>query len=150
MEYPEILQKTGFEIPYLAGGNFKHFHIVGTRSGGTIIAFWAIMKYLGREGFIKIVKECMDNTEYLINRINEIEGIQLAARPIMNVAGITTVNGKSVCELDTELRNRRWYLGKFLNFNLVRVVVMPHVKREHLARFCDDLEKVARLLKLTE
>ena len=51
-----ILQITGFEIPYLAGGNFKHFHIIGTRPGGTIIAFWAIFKSLGIRGFIKIIK----------------------------------------------------------------------------------------------
>ncbi|MFX1435954.1 MAG: tyrosine decarboxylase MfnA, partial [Promethearchaeota archaeon] len=39
-----ILEKMGFEIPYLAGGNFKHLQITGTRSGGTVIAFWAILK----------------------------------------------------------------------------------------------------------
>ncbi|MCK4778643.1 MAG: tyrosine decarboxylase MfnA, partial [Candidatus Lokiarchaeota archaeon] len=92
-----ILQKIGFEIPYLAGGNFKHFHIVGTRSGGTVIAFWAILKSLGFNGFVKIVKRCMDNTKYLSSQINDITGIKLVTNPVTNVVGITTESGESIC-----------------------------------------------------
>ena len=143
-----ILQKTGFEIPYLAGGNFKHFHIVGTRPGGTIIAFWAILKSLGINGFKEIVKRCMENTHYLTKRITEIDGIKLAADPIMNVVGITTENGDSICNIDEELRKMNWMLGKFTDFNLIRVVMMPHVIREHLIKFVDDLEKIVKKLKI--
>ena len=145
---PNILERTGFEIPYLAGGSFKHFHIVGTRPGGPVIAFWVILKYLGMNGFTKIVKECMDNTEYLMQRISETPGIKLAAEPVMNVVGITTENGDSICELEKSLRNKNWMLGKFLDLNLIRVVIMPHVKREHLSNFSDDLEKIVKKLKL--
>ncbi len=143
-----ILQQAGFEIPYLAGGGFKHFHIVGTRPGGTAIAFWAIMKYLGIEGYKKIVKNCMDNTEYLAKRISELNGIKLAAKPVMNVLGITTENGKSICELDEEFRKKNWMLGKFTEFNLIRVVIMPHVRKEHLDRFLEDLNKLIKKLNI--
>ena len=142
-----ILQKTGFEIPYLAGGPFKHFHIVGTRPGGPIIAFWVILKYLGINGFNEIIRKCMENTEFLRQRISEINGIKLAVDPIMNVVGITTENGDSICEIENALRNNNWMLGKFLDLNLVRVVIMPHVKREHLSNFVSDLEKIVKKLK---
>jgi tyrosine decarboxylase/aspartate 1-decarboxylase len=143
-----ILQKTGFEIPYLAGGNFKHFHMVGTRPGGPIIAFWVILKALGINGFTKMVKKCMDNTKYLVKRISEINGIKLAANPVMNVVGITTDNGESICEIDEALRNNKWMLGKFVDFNLIRIVLMPHVKRDHLSNFTSDLEKIVKKLNL--
>ncbi|MFX1287112.1 MAG: tyrosine decarboxylase MfnA [Promethearchaeota archaeon] len=145
---PSILQKTGFEIPYLAGGTFKHFHIVGTRPGAPIIAFWVILKHLGINGFNEIVKKCMDNTEYLVQRISEIRGIKLAVDPVMNVVGITTENGTSICELEKALRDNNWMLGKFIDLNLIRVVIMPHVKREHLSNFAFDLEKIVKKLKL--
>ena len=143
-----ILKKTGFEIPYLAGGNFKHFHIVGTRPGSPIIAFWAILKLLGINGFKEVVKKCMENTKLLAQRISEIYVVRLAVDPVMNVVGITTKSGKSICELEKTLRNKKWMLGKFLDFNLVRVVIMPHVKRKHLIEFCFDLEKIVKKLKL--
>ena len=102
-----LLKKTGFEIPYLAGGNFQHFHIVGTRSGSPIIAFWAIIKFLGINGFKEIVKKCMENTKFLARRISEIDGLKLAADPVMNVIGITTESGKSICEVEKTLRNSK-------------------------------------------
>jgi len=144
-----ILQKTGFEIPYLAGGNFKHFHIVGTRSGGTVIAFWVILKSLGFNGFLEIVKKCMDNTQYLTNRINEIKGVKLATNPVLNVVGITTENQESICKIDEKLRKRKWMVGKFEDLNLIRVVVMPHVQKSHLQNFTEDLEKILKKLKIS-
>ncbi|MFX1344188.1 MAG: tyrosine decarboxylase MfnA [Promethearchaeota archaeon] len=143
-----ILKKIGFEIPYLAGGNIKHLHIVGTRPGGTIIAFWAILKSLGINGFKNIVKKCMDNTNYLKKRICEIKGLKLAAVPIMNIVGITTENGKSICKIDDELRKRHWMTGKFEEFNLIRVVLMPHVHKIHLKNFLNDLEDIVKNLKM--
>jgi len=145
----QILNKTGFEIPYLAGGNFKHFHIVGTRPGGTVISFWAIMKYLGLDGFIDVVKRCMENTHFLARKVAEINGIKLAAQPKMNVVGITTENGDSICKIDEELRKKKWMLGKFEDLNLIRVVVMPHVKKEHLAFFIEDLKKISKELQIS-
>ncbi|MCK4479274.1 MAG: tyrosine decarboxylase MfnA [Candidatus Lokiarchaeota archaeon] len=144
-----ILQKIGFEIPYLAGGNFKHFHIVGTRSGGTVIAFWAILKSLGFNGFVKIVKRCMDNTKYLSSQINDITGIKLVTNPVTNVVGITTESGESICRIDEDLRKRNWMLGKFEEFNLIRVVIMPHVQKSHLQNFIEDLTKIIKKLKIT-
>jgi tyrosine decarboxylase/aspartate 1-decarboxylase len=144
----EILEKTGFEIPYLAGGNFKHFHIVGTRPGASVIAFWVILRYLGMKGFQNIVKKCMNNTQYLTQRVSEIKGIKLSVNPIMNIVGITTENGKSICDLDSKLRKKGWMLGKFEDFNLVRVVVMPHVTMEHLIKFTNALEVIAKDLNL--
>jgi tyrosine decarboxylase / aspartate 1-decarboxylase len=139
-----IIKKIGFEIPYLAGGNFKHLQFVGTRSGSNVIAFWAIMNYLGKSGFKKIISDCMENTKYLGKRIRDIDGIRLAVEPVINVLGITTNSGKSICQIDDKLRRNKWMLGKFLDFNLIRAVIMPHVKKEHLDLFCEDLEKIVK------
>ncbi len=144
-----ILNRIGFEIPYLAGENKKHFHIIGTRPGGTVIAFWAILKHLGINGFERIIKDCMENTYYLRYRITEIDGIKLATEPLMNIVGLTLENGDNISKLEEELRKRNWMLGKFINFNLIRIVLMPHIKQEHLSDFIDDLEEILRKLKIT-
>jgi tyrosine decarboxylase/aspartate 1-decarboxylase len=144
---PSIINKTGFDIPYLAGGNYKHLHFVGTRPGGQVIAFWAILKLLGINGFIKIVKKCMDNTYYLKKLLANIKGIKLATAPEMNILGITTESGKDIIEIDKKLRKRKWMLGKFVKFNLIRVVIMPHVTKTHLLNFANDLEDIVKKLK---
>lgn len=143
-----VLNKIGFEIPYLAGGNFKHFHIVGTRPGASVIAFWAILKSLGMNGYMKIVKECMENTQYLVKRISEVKGLKVVVKPVMNVVGITTQSGKNICEIDEKLRKKNWMVGKFKNFNLIRVVLMPHVTKYHLDKFIEDLEVIVKNLNV--
>ncbi|MFX0073583.1 MAG: tyrosine decarboxylase MfnA [Candidatus Hermodarchaeota archaeon] len=143
-----ILHSVGFEIPYLAGGTFKHLHLVGTRPGAQVIAFWAILKHLGLEGFTDIVRACMENTNFLSQQISDINGIKLAVKPQMNVVGITTENRESICDLDTELRKKNWMLGKFEDLNLIRIVIMPHIKRTHLVDFIRDLKVCVKKLKL--
>ena len=144
----EKLEKSFFEIPYLAGGTFKHLQFVGTRPGGPVIAFWAIMKYLGKKGFMEVIDNCMKNTKYLSSRVSEIKGIKLATKPILNIVGITTESGKSICEIEKELRKKNWMLGNFTELNLIRIVIMPHVRESHLSKFLDDLQLIVKKLKI--
>ena len=143
-----ILNKTGFDIPYLAGGSCKHLHFVGTRPGGQVIAFWATLKLLGIKGYIKIIKKCMDNTNYLVKLISKINGIKLVTTPEMNILGITTESGKNIIQIDEELRKRKWMLGRFIKLNLIRIVIMPHVSKTHLLKFANDLEDIVKRLKI--
>lgn len=143
-----ILNDTGFEIPYLAGGNIKHLHIVGTRPGGPVIAFWAIMKYLGEAGFKSVINECMDVTHYLVERISEVEGIKIVRDPVINVVGLTTKGDEDICQVDRELRKNDWMLGKFKALNLIRIVVMPHVQKDHIDQFIDDLKVTVKKIGL--
>ena len=108
-----------------------------------------IIRATSINGFKKIVTSCMENTQYLKKRINEIKGLKLATNPVINVVGITTENGESTCQIDEELRKRKWMVGKFEEFNLIRVVIMPHVQRIHLQNFIEDLEKSVKKLKIT-
>lgn len=141
-----VIEKYGYSIPYLAGGNFKHLTITGTRSGASAIAFWALMKHLGRNGFKENVKRCWDNTQYFVKRVKEIEGIELACNPVINVVGIKASSNisKSICRIDEELRKKGWALGVFRNFNLARIVCMPHIHKEHLDDLLVDLEKAVK------
>jgi len=141
-----IMKGVGYNVPYLAGGDFKHINMTGTRPGGQVIAFWAILKFLGMEGFKKVVKSCMENTFYLSKLISEIKGVKLAVQPQMNIVGITTENGNSIGKIDKELRRRGWMLGKFPALNIIRVVVMPHIQKKHLSHFSDDLTKIVKQL----
>ncbi|MBS7251667.1 MAG: tyrosine decarboxylase MfnA [Candidatus Freyarchaeota archaeon] len=133
-----------FEIPYLAGGTYAHPIILGTRSGAAVIATWATLKHLGIEGYTQIVKNCMEVTHQLEKGIQQIKNVELATKPIMNIVGITSKK-LDICQIDQELRKLRWALGKFEN--LLRIVVMPHVKPQHIQQFLTDLEQIIKKIK---
>jgi len=140
----ETLKKNHYEIPYLAGGNIRQATIVGTRSGFAAIATWAIFKCLGEQGYIKIVRRCMDLTNKLKNELKKIEGIQVINDPPqMNVLGFTS--NLNLFEIENNLRKKGWALGAFPD--LLRVVVMPHIKESHIQNFCTDLKNIIKTLK---
>jgi tyrosine decarboxylase/aspartate 1-decarboxylase len=138
-----LLQKIGYDIPYLAGGGFKHFQITGTRPGGVVLAFWALMKHMGREGFRNLVKDSMELTHYLADEVSKIKGIRLVVKPLMNVVGITPENHTTPAEkLDEKLRKKGWALGLFKSYNFLRIVLMPHIQRQHIDAFLTDLKNI--------
>ena len=138
------LKDFGVSMPYLAGGNFKHINIVGTRTGAPVIAFWAILCHYGLNFFNELVEKCMDNTKFLVDLISDIDGVTLATEPVMNIVGIKPTNGMDLSDLDKELRRKKWMIATHPEFNLIRIVVMPHVHEQHLLKFTDDLRKIVR------
>ena len=135
----EILKKNHYEIPYLAGGNIRQATIVGTRSGFAAIATWAIFKCLGESGYIKIVGKCMKLTNLLKDGLKKIDGIQVVNDPPqMNVLGFTS--NYDLLQIEKELRSRGWALGAFPN--LLRIVIMPHIKECHIENFVHDLDEI--------
>ncbi len=140
----KYILKNCFEIPYLAGGTYAHPIIIGTRPGATILATWATLKHLGIEGYTKIVKNCMEITQQLEKGIEQIQNIELATKPVINIVGITSKN-LDICQIDEELRKQNWALGKFEN--ILRIVVMPHVKKQHIQQFLKDLEQITKKIQ---
>ncbi|MHA1190943.1 MAG: tyrosine decarboxylase MfnA [Promethearchaeota archaeon] len=138
------LKNIGVSMPYLAGGNFKHINIVGTRAGAPVIAFWSILRYFGMKYFNELVEKCMRNTKLLVDLISEIDGVTLATEPEMNIVGIKPIKGKTITELDKQLRKRKWMVATHPEFNIIRIVVMPHVQEEHLRYFAKDLKEILR------
>jgi tyrosine decarboxylase/aspartate 1-decarboxylase len=138
------LEDIGVSMPYLAGGDFTHINIVGTRSGAPVIAFWSILNYFGIKGFKEIIKGCMDKTKLLVELLTEIEGVTLATEPDMNIVGIKPSKGRNLLEIDQALRKRNWMVATHPDFNIIRIVVMPHVQEHHLIQFSEDLKDILK------
>jgi tyrosine decarboxylase/aspartate 1-decarboxylase len=134
----KYLERITVEAPYLV--SMKHTTLTGTKGSGAVAGTYAVLRHLGRDGFRSVVKECMDNTEYVISRITEL-GLQPAIKPTMNVIGIKLKNPQSV---QVELAKRNWYVSKSRYPNCLRIVVMPHVTRSVIDNFLPAFESVCR------
>ncbi|MFX0099533.1 MAG: tyrosine decarboxylase MfnA [Candidatus Hodarchaeota archaeon] len=142
----EFDEKTScFDIPYLAGGSFKHYNIMGTRPGNTVLSCWGLMKLLGREGYRELVKASWENTLYFRERLKDLEKfVGVAREPVMNVIGIVSNTSVPITKIDKELRKNRWYIGLFESYDppLMRIVMMPHITRDAIDEFFVVFEKV--------
>lgn len=126
------------EVGYLAGGESPQT-MLGTRPGASAIAVWSVLKYMGTEGYQKMVKRCMKLTQRLVEEIDTIPGISCVTKPTINIIGIKSDLVDNI-ELASELRKNGWAVALFPKH--IRIVIMPHLKSTHLSWLVRDLKNI--------
>jgi len=133
-EYP--LKYLSVKSPYLTSS--KAYTLAGTRDSGAVAGAYAVMKYLGREGYRKQLSMCMENTGYLKKRLMEM-GLEPVIDPIMN---IVAVHHQDPDLVQKEMESKGYYLSRVERPSAIRFVIMPHVTREAIDNMLPVLEKV--------
>jgi glutamate/tyrosine decarboxylase-like PLP-dependent enzyme len=87
--------------------------VLSTRSGGPMAGAWAILTYLGEEGFMRIVKTVQEATQKLIDGINDIPELQVLGQPPMCMFSFKS-DVINVYQLADAMAKRGWYIqGQF-------------------------------------
>ncbi|HSJ88198.1 MAG TPA: aspartate aminotransferase family protein [Anaerolineales bacterium] len=87
--------------------------VLSSKTGGPMAGAWAILNFLGEEGYKKIVKEVQEAAQKLIDGVNAIEDLQVLGKPAMCMFSFKsdTIN---VYQLADEMSKRGWYIqGQF-------------------------------------
>jgi sphinganine-1-phosphate aldolase len=93
------------------GGLYGSPSAPGTRPGGPIAAAWAVMNYLGEEGYMRIAKTTMDTTDAVLAEIRAIPKLRLLAEPAMSVFSFTS-EAFDVYALGDAMQERGWMLDR--------------------------------------
>lgn len=134
-----------WKISYLAGGENEQSTLVGTRSGASVIAVWALLKHLGLEGYKRIVERCMRLTWKLVEEIRRVDGFDIVTEPTMNIVGLKS-EVFDIRKVAQKLRLKGWAVSLFPSH--IRIVVMPHIREKHVESFAKDLKAVAEKLEV--
>ena len=134
----QYLDRITVEAPYLI--STKHTTLTGTKGSGAVAATYAVLRHLGRDGFKKVVKDCMENTEYLLSRVTEL-GLEPAIKPVLNVIGIKMKNAEKI---QKELAKIDWFVSKGRYPECIKIVIMPHVTRLVIDEFIPVFQNVCR------
>jgi len=135
----KMLEYLKTETPYLTQN--AQYTFVGTRTGASAASVWAVFKTLGMEGYSKIVSECMRNTRLLAECL-EKDGFKLVVEPTLNLVAFRSQNTKALAQ---KLQLKGWYVSYVPQYDCVRIVVMPHVKKRHITAFLNDLSSMEKL-----
>lgn len=133
----KYLEAISVPAPYLAGGKVWQATITGTRPGANALAVWAMIKHLGFEGYKEVVKKAMELSRWFAGELKKIPGVYLIREPVLNIVSFGTENLEVV---EAELKRRGWGISAHRGY--IRIVMMPHVKREHLEEFLEDLRGI--------
>ena len=132
-----FLDSLKVSTPYLT--TKSQYSLTGTRCGASAAATYAVMKYLGREGYVKNVQYCMKLTIKIIDEVRKL-GFEPLLEPKMNVVALKISNPDRVRE--QLLRKFGWNVSITRTPRSLRLVLMPHNTSQDIEEFLKDLKKV--------
>ncbi len=94
-------------------GHFSNPNVASTRPGGSIAAAWAVMNYLGRDGYLRLNRRLMELRQRYMDGIRTIKGLHINGEPH---SLIITASADDLGEIDMEtvtaaMLERGWFLG---------------------------------------
>lgn len=133
---PSHLHRLRTDTPYLTLDT--QYSLSGTRSGAAAAAAYAVMGYLGCDGYRQVVDQCMALTRRLVRRAGEF-GVEPLLDPVMN---IVVLDVGEVRQVRKELHRKGWSTSITGDPQALRLVIMPHLNEAILETFLQDLEQV--------
>jgi glutamate/tyrosine decarboxylase-like PLP-dependent enzyme len=125
--------------------------VTSSKTAGPMAAAWAVMNYLGDEGYRKIVREVMEATRLVIDGINRIDGVKVLGEPNMCMFSFASTSEKiNVYRLADALKTKGWYVQpQFARANSpANLHISMNRATVHQAQaFLHDLEKTLAELK---
>jgi len=132
------LDKIKVKTPYLTSK--YQSTLTGTRSGAAVAATYAVMKYLGKEGYRKNVAYCMDLTDYFQKELQKIN-LQPYLVPRINIITVSVGSYEKTDQIRSLLLEKYgWTVSAAKTIPALRFVLMPHVTKEDIRLLISDLK----------
>jgi glutamate/tyrosine decarboxylase-like PLP-dependent enzyme len=105
----ELKRYQVFEFSNWPRGTYTSPTFTGTRPGGPIAAAWAVMRYLGEEGYLRIARIIMTTRDGLARGIEAIPDLKVWGKPDLSIMcyGSTAIDMFAVAD---RLRADGWYV----------------------------------------
>jgi glutamate/tyrosine decarboxylase-like PLP-dependent enzyme len=83
--------------------------MLSSKTGGPMAGAWAILNFLGEEGYKNIVQQVQEAAKRLMEGVNSIEGLQVLGQPAMSMFSFKS-DLINVYQLADEMNRRGWYI----------------------------------------
>ncbi len=89
--------------------------IQSTKSGGPVAAAWAVMRFLGQDGYLELARTMLDGKNRILAGVAELDDLSVLGDPDSNLVAFSS-DTISVFHLADEMKQRRWYIQPQLGF----------------------------------
>jgi len=90
--------------------------VQSSKSGGPMAAAWAVLNFIGDEGYLQIARRKLEATNRLAEGIEQIEGLRIMVKPDMCMLSFTS-DEINVFHIIDEMNARGWYIQPQLAFD---------------------------------
>ncbi len=147
----EIYQYQPFDFgpPRRPAGWYHTPTMAGTRPGGVIAAAWAVLKYLGRDGYLRLVGQTMRYIRQFQADINATPGLEVLGQPAMTVF-VYTSRTLDIFAIADGLEDRGWLVSRdSVPFPGIRFMQSPG-HEPFVAAYVRDLREVVKAVERGE
>jgi len=134
-----------FDFDNWQAGRYHSLTFTGTRSGGAVAAAWAVIKYLGQDGYLNIARKVMETKRAIVEGIRSIEGLYLIGDSQL---GIVTFGSRKfdIFAVAAGLDDRQWYTARIKEPPGIHLVVTP-ANSQMSDCFLTDLREIIEMVK---
>lgn len=139
----EAYQRYDFEA--WPAGKYSTQNLMGSRSGGGLASAWAVLNYLGEEGYIDIVGKILDIRERFIDGIRGINGLEIWGEPqaYLIAFGSKTLD---IFAVDEGMAERGWLSSRLIHPPSIHLFLdMSH--ESVVEEYVRDLAEVVEAVK---
>ena len=104
----------GFVTDDWLGGVYGSSGVLGTKSGGSMASAWAVMHFLGDDGYLRLTRQAREATLQLATVIRSTPKLVLRAEPESTLLcfGAQDPSALNVFAIADELAKRGWYVDR--------------------------------------
>ncbi|HYM14759.1 MAG TPA: aspartate aminotransferase family protein [Dehalococcoidia bacterium] len=100
-----------FQFADWPGGIYGSQAFQGTKPAAPIGAAWAVLQYLGEEGYLRLARDAMEATRRLIDGVQATPGLRVWGEPEMTVVAIGS-EAHDIFAIGDALEARRWHFDR--------------------------------------
>ncbi len=126
------------------GGLYASPNLLGTRPAGPIAAAWAVLHYLGEEGYLRLTRVTLDATARLLDGIRSIPQLALVGEPDAHIVcfGAADPGSLDVFVLGDALASKGWFFDRQTGPESLHATVSAG-NAPMIERLVDDLRTLA-------
>jgi glutamate/tyrosine decarboxylase-like PLP-dependent enzyme len=127
------------------GGGYASFAMAGARPAAPIAAAWAVLHYLGEEGYLRLAQVLLDTTQRLREGIAAIPGLQIIGNPEMTLFafGADPDHALDIFAVGDAMDERGWCLDRQQDPDALHLMVSPEHARV-VDAFLADLREATK------
>jgi sphinganine-1-phosphate aldolase len=138
----ELMQFLEFDFADWPSGRYRAATFAGTRPAGPIAAAWAVMRYLGRDGYERIVRAIMQTRDRLADGIEAIDGLKIVGDPAVGILAYTA-KSLDVDALAEAMIERGWFLSRITQPRGIHLGMLTMAHVDAADDYLRDLRRAA-------
>ena len=123
-------------------------NITATKHGERAASAWAVMRRMGRQGYVESTRRVLELVDFIATGIEQIDGLRLVVKPDITLISFTS-DAYDMHRIHEEMLARRWghVFGSYNGMGYIRLSIHPHRDMDHARGFLAGLRESVDIVR---